>query len=231
MMGEMDVANQSKPARDGEVWDMRALPVRDGSAVPDSGGHGGVEGDASLPIDFPVECTLETVTIGDLEIFAYEASRPDGTAAMDGVEEGEVCSRAGVRPWTNVTVGQAEAICATVGFRLCTDPEWETACRGEDQLQFPYGRAHEPGVCNDHVSGANSTQPAGSYPGCRTATGIYDLSGNVWEITAGPSRRGASFRVYASSFRAEAGDCISTFVLFDDYHGDDLGFRCCRSPG
>jgi hypothetical protein len=33
-----------------------------------------------------------------------------------------------VQPWTNVTYAQAEAACATVGARLCTEQEWHRAC-------------------------------------------------------------------------------------------------------
>ncbi len=177
----------------------------------------------------PPESAVETVRIDGFGVFAYEARRTNGSEAAEGTATDQVCSRPGARPWTDVTIAEAAAGCELAGFRLCTNAEWEAACRGEDGRQFPYGRLHEPGRCNDHVSGASEVRPSGQYSRCHTETGIYDLSGNVWEITADPSRRGASHRVYASSFRAEAGDCISTYVLFDDYHEDDLGFRCCRS--
>lgn len=216
-MGEMGPS--SKPIRDAELWDMNDLPP------PDRRGRAGPD---AAPLPSP-ECVIETVVVNGVEIFAYESSRADATPQFQGEETDRVCSREGALPWTDVTLPEAEAACGTAGFRLCTDDEWQAACRGEDERQFPYGRTHRAALCNDHVSGANMVRAAGSYPECRTPTGIYDLSGNVWEMTADPSRRGASFRVYASSFRAEAADCNTTFVLFDDYAEDDLGFRCCRT--
>ena len=41
------------------------------------------------------------------------------------------CTSAGPRP--------AEAACEERGARLCTEPEWELACEGEEMLPFPYG--------------------------------------------------------------------------------------------
>jgi len=202
-----------------------SAPVDGGLPPSEDGGPGGDGGQ----VEPPPECVIETVVAEGVEIFAFEVSRADATAGSVGVEEGRLCSRAGVMPWTDITVGDAEAACQSAGFRLCTNEEWGAVCRGPDRQQYPYGRRHQPGVCNDHVSGGDSIDPTGSRPGCRTASGVYDLSGNVWEITSGPSRRGASYRVYASTFRAEAADCISKYVLFDDYLEDDLGFRCCRA--
>jgi formylglycine-generating enzyme len=42
----------------------------------------------------------------------------------------------------------AATACASAGKRLCTEEEWRTACRGEDDTKFPYGQEYQGGVCN-----------------------------------------------------------------------------------
>jgi hypothetical protein len=48
-----------------------------------------------------------------------------------------VCSRSGVLPWTSVTHPQAEAACATIGARLCTEQEWHRACAAINGTSWP----------------------------------------------------------------------------------------------
>ncbi|MCB9549326.1 MAG: SUMF1/EgtB/PvdO family nonheme iron enzyme [Myxococcales bacterium] len=168
--------------------------------------------------------------LGGYEIFAHEASRPDARADDAGAAEGGACSRPGVLPWVNLTRAEAEAACAASGFHLCTDAEWQDACGGaERHWAFPYSAEHIPGRCNDHVSGTGALQPTGAEADCRTPEGVFDLSGNVWEMTADGSRRGASWRVNAVMFRTEAARCDVFYVNAEAFYADDLGFRCCRS--
>lgn len=69
------------------------------------------------------------VSIGNgVSIMKYEASRPDATANVAGISSLATCSRAGVLPWSNVTRPQAQAACAAIGARLCTEIEWHRAC-------------------------------------------------------------------------------------------------------
>ena len=51
-------------------------------------------------------------------------------------------------PRTNVSFSEAGRICAARGERLCTDGEWERACRGKGGASYPYGQAYEPARCN-----------------------------------------------------------------------------------
>ena len=72
----------------------------------------------------------EWVTIaGGVQIMKYEASRPDATATSAGAMGGHACSKAGVLPWTNIKQPDAEAVCAAMGARMCTETEWQTACQ------------------------------------------------------------------------------------------------------
>lgn len=57
-------------------------------------------------------------------------------------------SQAGVVPQGYVSYYAARRACERAGKRLCTAVEWETACRGQDDTDFPYGRRYRPEPCN-----------------------------------------------------------------------------------
>lgn len=234
----LDRAVQGDAAPDGSVADA-ALPAdAGGSGGGGAGGEGGAGGAGGgggmvppgmlLPPED--ECIAAVVRIGNLDVFAHEASRPDATGDAQGEGADRACSRAGVLPWTNLTVVEAEAACTAAGFSLCSDREWQDACGGvQRQWVFPYGPQHQPGACNDHVSGTAELQPTGSQPNCVTPDGLFDMSGNVWEMTADRSRRGASYRINAVMFRTENARCDVPYTIADSFYGLDLGFRCCRA--
>lgn len=221
----VDAADAAAPQGGTPAADARA----DAASTPASDAV--VEADATVapPPDAAVSPTCrQTVRVGAYDIFAYEASRPDATGASAGADETDVCSRAGVLPWTLLTHADATAACARVGFALCTNEQWQVACAGPDMNLYPYAGPHADAVCNDHIAGGNALEPTGARPGCRTADGIYDLSGNVWEITAESDRRGASWRLNASTYQQEFAGCFEHVFINDAYADDDVGFRCCR---
>lgn len=84
------------------------------------------------PIGPPVPCPEDMVTLSD--------------ACMDRYEAPNV---AGALPLVMYNFYQAEAWCQARGKRLCTDVEWTAACAGTANTTYPYGDAHQPGVCND----------------------------------------------------------------------------------
>ena len=83
------------------------------------------------------------VSIGNgVEIFAYEASRPDASRTNAGTIQTHVCSRSDALPWTNVTYAGAQAACSNIGARLCSEEEWTLAC----QLPAPTPVVQDSGV-------------------------------------------------------------------------------------
>ena len=55
-------------------------------------------------------------------------------------------SRPGVVPQGYLSKPTAKAACEAAGKRLCRIEEWKTACRGEQNTRFPYGKKYEERV-------------------------------------------------------------------------------------
>ncbi len=96
----------------------------------------------------------------------------------------------------------AATLCALQGKRLCTQGEWQLACRGDPSggpdRRYAYGDALDLSVCNTHKKRVGrcdpqtaqrayqtcgtDTEPSGAFPACRSRFGVYDQHGNVAEI-------------------------------------------------
>ncbi len=110
-------------------------------------------------------------------------------------------------PINCVTWTEADLFCKWAGKRLPTEEEWEYAARGKDGFIFPWGNdsptAQHLNACGPECmlgrgsflapasqplypssDGWESTAPVRSFGAGKTATGVYDLAGNVWEWTA-----------------------------------------------
>ena len=77
-------------------------------------------------------------------------------------------SVAGAMPWVFITREQAATACAYAGKRLPTAEEW---------YQFAIG-VRVPQNCTIQEG---RSLPTGSASECRSAAGVYDVVGNVWE--------------------------------------------------
>ena len=161
-------------------------------------------------------------------------------------------SASGAVPQSNISGTQAAAACAQAGKRLCRAAEWSGACRGAQGFTWPWGNDRRAGVCND----ARAVHPAveyfgtsaswiwsrldhpcinqlqdslaktGSHPGCVTATGHFDLVGNLHEWiadSAGTFRGG----FYVDTVRNGAGCLYTTTAHAVSHHDYSTGFRCC----
>ncbi len=102
--------------------------------------------------------------------------------------------------WTAPT--QAKKVCELQGKRLCSDIEWNIACRGDPEggpdRRYAYGDKVDIEICHTNrrhrqpcvVRDANTTfqtcttdtEPSGSFPKCRSRFGVFDQHGNVAEV-------------------------------------------------
>ena len=117
---------------------------------------------------------------------------------------------------------EAERVCAEADARLCTEREWEVACRGPEGLLYPYGDVYRSGVC---VVDQGVPAAIGTRNGCRSGFGLYDMSGNAAEWVEGRFAKGGDHGSDAFGAR-----CGARARPAQD-HSSITGVRCCAAPG
>jgi serine/threonine protein kinase len=127
-------------------------------------------------------------------------------------------------PRTNVGFAEAAHICAQRGERLCSDGEWERACRGKNNASYPYGATFDATRCNTRGN-SGALAPTGTFASCKSASGAYDMSGNVAEWVASGGQKGGAAQNGAKESR-----CSATAKNVGKDGSAFVGFRCCADP-
>jgi sulfatase modifying factor 1 len=170
----------------------------------------------SLPRIADEEMPGEQVILGGFYIDVYAYPNEDGAI-----------------PLTNVTQAEATRLCEEQGKRLCTELEWERACKGPDNLPYEYGERYDPKRC---MTGTlPMLRPSGIHVGCRSAFGVSDLHGGAWEWTASAWERGGEEGlVTVRGGNATAGElvgrCANAMGRPPQQQSGIVGFRCCGGP-
>lgn len=87
----------------------------------------------------------------------------------------------GGHPVVHVSRADARAYAAWAGKRLPTEEEWQHAAQCGTGREYPWGAGPlEPARANQNRTG---TTPVDAHPAGRTPEGVWDLCGNVWEMT------------------------------------------------
>jgi hypothetical protein len=160
----------------------------------------------------------------------------------------------GVAPQAYISQVQASRACAAAGRRLCTEAEWERACKGPAPSPWPYGPSYQRGRCNDGREGPvprlygtgnvfherqmndprlnqlpGTLARAGAHARCRNRYGVFDMVGNLHEWTATVRNGRGVFRGgYYVDVRINGEGCgYATRAHGVGYHDYSTGFRCC----
>ncbi len=149
--------------------------------------------------------------------------------------------RKGSMPTVYVTWAEARAVCEKMGKRLCTEAEWEKACKGPEEKVYPYGNHYSKDKCytESEPYPGGRVKKIGEYPECVSGYGVYEMSGNInewtatvfnWGLTGNESAllKGADYGLSHLSTRCSAR--AHHHDLYETKNHDD-GIRCCRSIG
>jgi hypothetical protein len=139
-------------------------------------------------------------------------------------------NEAGAIPLTNVTQPEADRLCTEQGKRLCTELEWERACKGPENHPYEYGERYDPNRCKTGT--LPKLLPSGIQVGCRSAFGARDLHGGAWEWTASPWGRGTDQGLFTvrggnATIGELVGRCANAMGRPPGQSSGIVGFRCC----
>ncbi len=132
-------------------------------------------------------------------------------------------------PTPKVTWQQAADSCETRGKRLCTEEEWEKACKGPENEIYGYlpGNEYDLQKCGD---GVDEIHHLGQKSECVTGYGVADMSGNLREWTASQPGNKTGRRLVKGGLRSnnERGSrCAYAIDERENYADQTLGYRCC----
>jgi hypothetical protein len=149
-----------------------------------------------------LEPTLHTVELGSYEIdrlpFPNDPARP----ALTGLTRDEARSR-----------------CAEFGSRLCTELEWERACKGPDSKIYPTGDRFDA-HCLSHPNQ------------CATSFDVLAMGITQREWTASNLMSATEATAVVRGSSAQSPDeehrCATRVGVRPNTHDKDVGFRCCK---
>ncbi len=152
------------------------------------------------------------------------------------VDKYEYPNKKGAVPFRQAEWFAGKEECKAQGKRLCTEAEWEKACKGTKGFEYPYGNKLDQQKCNTgHKEGDKLVKgrvaKTGSYKDCVNDYGVYDMSGNVWEWVAdyyNPDNRSFVLRGGSYSSSPLATRCAMRREGIAFMRRKDIGFRCCK---
>lgn len=142
-----------------------------------------------------------------------------------------------VLPWPNdpaidylvgVPRAEAEALCASVGKRLCTEIEWEFACRSTDSRRYPSGNTYEDSRYAEHAGPAS---PFGVYGFGK----IMEWTASAWGGEADQVERAAvrgwsqgALTLGEPTAPEKGRRCAKRHHRTPTLSDPEVGFRCCK---
>lgn len=125
-------------------------------------------------------------------------------------------------PLTGVSRAKAAELCEQAGGRLCTELEWERACKGPEGTTFA-GSASWDAKC--------AKEPAS----CASGFGVLGMGAAYREWTASEVLPIEDMQPRAAAVRGARGSavgpdhrCAHRTAIDPGASAEDLGFRCCR---
>lgn len=176
------------------------------------------------------------VTKEEYAKFVKEAKYKTPASWVNGSYRGD-----GKEPVTEVSWDDAQAYAKWAGKRLPTEEEWEVAAAGKDKSRYPWGNDWDNAKANTKEAAQDGIKPAGAFIKGVSPSGLYDMSGNVWEWTDSKptSYPGSAFKITdADNYKVirggshKEGKAVATTYarnwIEPNRSDTTLGFRCAK---
>jgi serine/threonine protein kinase len=149
---------------------------------------------------------------------------------MDGylIDMFEFKNVKGALPVYNVNHIEAKAFCESVNKRLCSDLEWEKACKGPQNNVYSYGDTYDEEFCG---AGVEDPYKSGAKADCKSRWGVFDMSGSFREWTDSPPNGKQNRRIVKGGLKSNpirGTRCAMTTDEGNAFKDTSLSFRCCR---
>ncbi|HEY4122566.1 MAG TPA: SUMF1/EgtB/PvdO family nonheme iron enzyme [Byssovorax sp.] len=137
-------------------------------------------------------------------------------------------------PLTGVTRAKAAELCQQASARLCTELEWERACKGPDDAAYAGSAGWDPACAKSPLSCASGFGVLGMGANLRewTASDVLPIGGSsdATKPDEGPRAKAAAARGARGDAAGVDHRCAHRMSVDPTASGDDLGFRCCHGP-
>lgn len=133
-------------------------------------------------------------------------------------------------PVVHVSASDAAAYCRWAGKRLPAEAEWEYGARGTQRTAYAWGNEW---VNSNLAFKMDSNQPpadVGSNAGGKTASGLNDMTGSVWEWTSTKENR-AQIAKGGSRLDGNPANMRAAVRRIESqgFTSNDIGFRCAMT--
>lgn len=205
---------------------VKAVEKTEKTAIKEGGRGGG-----PCPQDM-IYINAGTFKMGSLPV--DEGRQPDEpafvtvTTAAFCIDRYEYPNKKGAMPKGSVSFAEADKLCGELGKRLCSEEEWERACKGVSMVRYPYDNTFDPSACNaeSNTGDDRSVAPSGKFARCKSTYGVYDMSGNLaeWVYMKGGQRGVKGGYVNKPDWAVR---CASRKIENPSKRSPFYGFRCC----
>ncbi len=130
-------------------------------------------------------------------------------------------------PLTGMTYTQAGQLCEKYGKRLCSEDEWEKACKGPRNMIFSYGDRWDPEAC-PKPGFFEGGYRLSDFPACVSGYGAVGMTGGVGEWTSTVQRDGHLVKPAEVGSMPKHARCAGRTDRPDDFQSQHIGMRCCH---
>ncbi len=159
----------------------------------------------------------------------YRPSEPSEGDSEEQAAEKAARNQFAYEPIRDVTWAEAKGECERQGHRLCTEDEWEKACKGPENWLYTYGDTFEDQKC-PRSGYFPPPYKVNQFPLCTSHAGVWGLSGGLMEWTS--TVQGNNYVVKGGAIGNAAAElkgtrCAGRSDRAENFSQQHLGFRCC----